>query len=150
LDSSQKTYHALDSFVLEYQNAGGMKDNMKIEINYMLRCHILPPVVRTILLPWSEQELATLCLDPIEIYASKIVAMLNRAAPRDLFDIFMMTQKGFIKKSQEPLLRKCVMFYCAVGSDKVPEQFNFENTLSITQQRIKTDTRTSFTSWYMV
>ena len=139
LGLKSKTYHALDSFVFEYQNAGGMKDNMKIEINYMLRCHILPPVVRTILLPWSEQELATLCLDPIEIYASKIVAMLNRAAPRDLFDIFIMTQKGFIKKSQEPLLRKCVMFYCAVGSDKVPEQFNFENTLSITQQRIKTD-----------
>ena len=28
-----KQYHALDSFVYEYQNAGGMKDNLKIEIN---------------------------------------------------------------------------------------------------------------------
>ncbi len=139
LGLKSKTYHALDSFVFEYQNAGGMKDNIKIEITYMLRCHILPPVVSTTLLPWNEQQLSTLCLDPIEIYASKIVAMLNRAAPRDLFDESMMIQEGCIKKSQEPLLRKCVMFYCAVGSDKVPEQFNVENTLSITQQRIKTD-----------
>ena len=43
-----KTYHALDSFVYEYQNVGGMKDNLKIEINYMLRCHVLAPVRRTV------------------------------------------------------------------------------------------------------
>ena len=41
----------LDSFVYEYQNAGGIKDNLKIEINYMLRCHVLAPVRRTVNLP---------------------------------------------------------------------------------------------------
>lgn len=38
-----KTYHALDSFVFEYVNAGGMKDNLKIEINYMLRAMFCRP-----------------------------------------------------------------------------------------------------------
>ena len=42
LSAKTKQYHALDSFVYEYVNAGGMKDNLKIEINYMLRAHILP------------------------------------------------------------------------------------------------------------
>ena len=42
LSLKSKQYHALDSFVYEYINAGGMKDNLKIEINYMLRCHVLP------------------------------------------------------------------------------------------------------------
>ena len=42
LSPKSKKYHALDSFVYEYQNAGGGKDNLKIEINYMLRCHMLP------------------------------------------------------------------------------------------------------------
>ncbi len=37
LSLKSKQYHALDSFVYEYVNAGGMKDNLKIEINYMLR-----------------------------------------------------------------------------------------------------------------
>ena len=36
LSLKSKQYHALDSFVYEYVNAGGMKDNLKIEINYML------------------------------------------------------------------------------------------------------------------
>ena len=33
LSEKSKKYHALDSFVYEYQNAGGMRDNLKIEIN---------------------------------------------------------------------------------------------------------------------
>lgn len=82
LSEKSKTYHALDSFVYEYQNAGGMKDNLKIEINYMLRCHVLAPVRRTVDLPWLEQELTVLSVDPLEIYASKIVALLNRAVLR--------------------------------------------------------------------
>ena len=91
LSQKSKTYHALDTFVYEYQNAGGMKDNLKIEINYMLRCHVLAPVRRTVNLPWLEQELTVLSVDPLEIYGSKIVALLNRAAPRDLYDIHTFT-----------------------------------------------------------
>ena len=49
-----KTYHALDSFVFEYVNAGGMKDNLKIEINYMLRAHVLPTTRRACLLYTSD------------------------------------------------------------------------------------------------
>jgi predicted nucleotidyltransferase component of viral defense system len=41
LSPKSKHYHALDSFVYEYSNSGGMKDNIKVEINYMLRCHVL-------------------------------------------------------------------------------------------------------------
>lgn len=52
-----KTYHALDSFVFEYVNAGGMKDNLKIEINYMLRAHVLPTTRRAVRLPWNNGEL---------------------------------------------------------------------------------------------
>lgn len=110
LSQKSKTYHALDSFVYEYQNAGGMKDNLKIEINYMLRCHVLAPVRRTVNLPWLEQELTVLSVDPLEIYGSKIVALLNRAAPRDLYDIHTMMEYGLFDESQEPMLKKCVMF----------------------------------------
>lgn len=139
LGLKSKTYHALDSFVYEYQNAGGMKDNIKIEINYMLRCHVLPPVRRTVNLPWLQQKLTVLSVDPLEIYGSKIVALLNRAAPRDLYDIHTMLQYGPFDETQEPMLKKCVIFYSAIGSETVPEQFNFDNVATISQQRIKTD-----------
>ncbi len=49
LSTKTKNYHALDSFVYEYVNTGGVKDNIKIEINYMLRCHVLPVARRFVL-----------------------------------------------------------------------------------------------------
>ena len=55
LSPKSKQYYALDSFVFEYINAGGMKDNLKIEINYMLRCHVLPVSRRAVCLPWTSQ-----------------------------------------------------------------------------------------------
>lgn len=139
LGQRSKIFHALDSFVYEYQNAGGMKDNIKIEINYMLRCHVLPLVRRTVNLPWLEQELTVLSVDPLEIYGSKIVALLNRAAPRDLFDIYTMMQYGLFDESQESLLKKCVMYYSVIGSNTVPDQFSFDNVAGVSQQRVKTD-----------
>lgn len=139
LSQRSKTYHALDSFVYEYQNVGGMKDNLKIEINYMLRCHVLMPVHKTVNLTWLKQELSVLSVDPLEIYGSKIVALLNRAAPRDLYDIHTMITYGLFDESQEKLLKKCVMFYSAIGSDSVPDQFHFNKISLVSQQRIKTD-----------
>ena len=51
LSPKSKSHHALDSFVYEYVNCGGTKDNLKIEINYMLRCHVLPVARREVRLP---------------------------------------------------------------------------------------------------
>ena len=65
-------------------NAGGMKDNLKIEINYMLRAHVLPVSRRRVNLPWQKEPLTVLSIDPLEIFGAKIVALLSRTAARDL------------------------------------------------------------------
>lgn len=139
LSLKSKKYHALDSFVYEYQNAAGMKDNLKIEINYMLRCHVLQPSRRTVNLPWLDSELSVLSVAPIEIYASKIVALLNRAAPRDLYDVDHMLQFGLFDASEQALLRKCIMLYSAIGSDTVPDRFSYDEISKMPQYKIKTD-----------
>ena len=85
LSPKSKNYHALDSFVYEYINAGGVKDNLKIEINYMLRSHILPVEKRTLKLPGADEVVKVLSVAPLEIFSSKTVALLSRTAPRDLY-----------------------------------------------------------------
>ena len=139
LSSKSKHYHALDSFVFEYQNAGGMRDNLKIEINYMLRCHVLEPRRREVRLPWLDRELSVLSVDPLEIFASKTVALINRAAPRDLYDLNNMLKFGLFDESKQELLRKCVVFYSAIGTEDTPTSFSFDSILSIRQNQIKTD-----------
>ena len=139
LSDRSKSFHALDSFVYDYQNAGSMRDNLKIEINYMLRCHILNVSRRTVNLPWFGEKLTVLSVAPMEIFASKIVALMNRAAPRDLYDFHNMLQFGLFDESEQELLRKCVVYYSAISSKEIPTSFSFDAIQAITQNRIKTD-----------
>ena len=139
LSGKSKQHHALDSFVFEYQNAGGMKDNIKIEINYMIRCHILPVTRRKVNLPWLSEELYVLSVTPMEIFASKIVALLNRTAPRDLYDIHNLLELELFDESEQDMLKKCVVFYSCIGSETVHKEFTFESLDKMPQNKIKTD-----------
>lgn len=139
LSPKTKRYHALDSFIYAYQNAGGMNDNIKIEINYMLRCHVLPLSRRPLQLPDSAVRTTVLSVNPVEIFGAKSVALLSRAAPRDLFDLYQMLRYGLIDATEEPWLKKCIVFYSAIASETVPEAFSFNRIDTITKYRIRTD-----------
>ena len=137
---SEKTKHhfALDSFVCSYYNAGGNKDNLKIEINYMNRCHILEPVMKKAYTPWRDDEIMVACVAPVEIYASKTVALFNRTAPRDLYDIYNMIKFRMISDDNRDMYRKCVVFYSAIGAENVPDEFSFECISGVSAQQIRT------------
>jgi hypothetical protein len=137
LSPKSKQYHALDSLVYEYSNSGGMKDNIKVEINYMLRCHVLETEQRDFESSWEAAGVSVLSVAPIEIFASKIVALINPTAPRDLYDIYNLVKSGLIDESEEPLLRKCVVFYSAIGAESPPVEFQFNTIDHVTQNRIK-------------
>lgn len=139
LSPKSKNYHALDSFVYEYVNCGGVKDNLKIEINYMLRCHALPVTRRRVKLPWSKEELTVLSVAPLEIFASKTVALLTRTAPRDLYDMHNMVRYGLFDESEEEMLRKCAVFYSAIGAEQPPERFELNHIGRVSHQQIKRD-----------
>lgn len=139
LSPKSRDYHALDSLVYEYMNAGGVKDNLKIEINYMLCCHVMPVSRRKVNMPWNEDGLTVLSVEPLEIFSAKTVALLNRAAPRDLYDMFNMQKYGLFDETEEQEFRKCIMFYAAVASEKVPKEINLERIGKISAQKIKTD-----------
>lgn len=139
LSSKSKTYHSLDSFVYVYINSAGVKDNIKIEINYSLRCHVLPIERRPIKTSGVFKPTQVLSLAPIEIFGSKIVALLSRAASRDLYDVNNMVRFSLFDEVQEEMLRKCVVFYTAVGADNIMDTFDISRIDSITNYKIKTD-----------
>ena len=139
LSPKSKQYHALDSLVFDYVNSAGMKDNIKVEMNYMLRCHVLQTSQRRFESIWEPAGVSILCLAPIEIFAGKIVALLNRTAPRDLYDIYNLLSYSLFDESEEVLLRKCVVFYSAIGSESPPIEFQLSNIDQVTHHRIRTD-----------
>lgn len=86
LSKNSRFAHSLDAFHYLYQNSGGNRDMIKIELNYSLRAHILEPVQRRILPQAFDDGMTIQMLAPMEIFAAKGNALISRAAARDLYD----------------------------------------------------------------
>ncbi|MHB1395114.1 MAG: nucleotidyl transferase AbiEii/AbiGii toxin family protein [Clostridia bacterium] len=138
-NAKPKNPHSLDSWVYDYIGASGNRDNIKIEINYSLRAHVLPAEERPIITEHFSSVYRVKTLAPIEIYGSKINALLSRAAARDLYDARNMIYFGLFDEPEEALLRKAVVFYATISAKEINKTFDTKAIDSITKQKIKTD-----------
>lgn len=138
-NSKTKNPHSLDSWVYDYIGSSGNRDNIKIEINYSLRSHILEAEKRPIITEQFSSEYEVKSLAPLEIYGSKFNALLDRAAARDLYDVRNMIRYGIFDESQEELLKKCVIFYAAISAKEINKTFDTKAVESITKRKIRTD-----------
>lgn len=138
LSPKTKTPHSLDSLVYEYVNTGGVKDNIKIEINYSLREHVLPLRRMRMQSEIFDGDFEVLTVASEEIYATKTVALLTRAAARDLYDINYMVKYGLFDEAQTEQYRKCVVFYLAVATAVTPLKLDLTAINAIDSHDIKT------------
>ncbi|MCL2060090.1 MAG: nucleotidyl transferase AbiEii/AbiGii toxin family protein [Oscillospiraceae bacterium] len=139
LKEKSKHTHALDSFVYTYKNAAENPDNIKVEINYVMRCHVMPTIITMAQTGGIIADIPIRTLSPVEIFASKIVALSSRAAPRDLYDLNNMVCYYFFSKSEATMLRKCAVFYKAITGDTTVKDFSFRRIEKITPHRIRTE-----------
>ena len=131
---STKNRHALDSFVFNYINIFGNKDNLKIEINYMNRVHIYKPIARNVLIPFV-RSFCVLTLNKFELFGSKIKALIERCTIRDVYDVYYMLKEKVVDENEYGLLKKCVIFYMVIGqtTDRTFEEVltDFYNKITI-------------------
>ena len=139
LKDKSKHTHALDPSVYSYTNAAGNPDNIKVEINYILRCHALPAVEVTAQTGGTFPDFPVRTLSPVEIFASKIVALTSRGAARDLYDLNNMVYFNLFDEPDLTMLRKCAVFYMAVAGDIAASGFSVEPIEKITPHKVKTD-----------
>jgi len=139
LNPRSKTTYSLDSKIFDYINLGGNKDNIKIEINYSMRNHVLVPQEAPIIAePFKDKYLIN-CLNPIEIFAGKINALLTRTAARDLYDVYNMVKFEIFNEGECTLLRKCIVFYKAISTRNIDTSFDISTIDKLTQHKIRTD-----------
>jgi len=128
LSPNTKNPHSLDSWVFYFQNAGGNRDNVKIEINYSMRHHILPVVKKRVTVDFLQFPCEVTTLSPLELVGGKIKALIERTAPRDLYDVHNLLIENVIQPEEQSLLRKIVLFYLVLGSrKKIDLPFNFDS-----------------------
>lgn len=138
LSGASRFSHSLDAFHYNYQNAGGNRDMIKIEINYSLRAHIFEPVYRHILPQAFDDGMAIRMVNPMEIFAAKGNALITRAAARDLYDwCNMMSEELF--EEQRCLFRKCFIFYMTISTDTLNKTFDTAAIDTIDFDKIRRD-----------
>lgn len=136
IKSDSKNHFSLDSWVIGYYNTSGNPDKIKIEINYTLRQHILPVEKRSISTDIFNMEHKILRLSKVELFASKIAALLNRTAARDLYNIYNIVKYGLVEKEEYTLLRKCVVFYKLISSEDRAANFDTSIIDKLTKRKL--------------
>ena len=87
---------------------------------------------------FKDKHLTIHCLNPIEIYAAKICALLDRTTARDLFDVYTLSKYDLFDKEEKILLKQCFMLeYIAVCGYKL-ENMKIDNIEKLKRQDIKT------------
>lgn len=138
LSDGSRFMHSLDAFYYQYINAGGNRDMIKIELNYSLRAHILEPVHRRILPEAFDDGMMIRMVAPMEIFAAKGNALINRAAARDLYDWGNMMQEKLFEEDRD-MFRKCFAFYATISAETVNRNFDTSAIDSLNFDRIRRD-----------
>ena len=138
LNPNTKNPHSLDSWAFYFQNSVGNRDCIRIEINYSMRNHIFPVEKRKINVDVFDIAYEVNTLSILELFGGKLKTLIERTAPRDLYDVYNMLLYNIIRQEEQDLLRKIILFYLAVGSKEkitLPISINKINYLNYKQIR---------------
>ena len=139
LSTASRFNFSLDAFHYQYQNSAGNMDNIKIELNYSLRSHVLKPIKTEILTDVFEERFEIRTLAPMEVFAAKTNALISRAAARDLYDFNNMVYYGLFDSDEKDMFRKCIIFYNSISQEKVNKTFDTSAIERLTFQKIRRD-----------
>ncbi len=138
LSDDSRFSHSLDAFHYNYQNAGGNRDMIKLELNYSLRAHIFEPVYKSILPKVFDDGMKIRMVNLMEIFAAKGNALITRAAARDLYDWCNMISEALFEE-QRDLYRKCFVFYMTISADTLNKSFDTSAIDTLDFNKIRRD-----------
>ena len=108
--TDSRFHHALSSLSFQYTNLFGGRDRIEIEINYVNRVHILEPIRKTVSID-GIPDFSVLVLQPKELFATKIAALIGRGKPRDIYDVWLIDKSDYNTPDVMADLRRYALFY---------------------------------------
>ena len=133
ISSKSRGSAILVSRTYAYINAYGNRDNIKVEINFIDRIHILPIVNRKI--NYFDKEVMINAPLEEELFAMKICALIDRSKPRDLYDTFRL--KNDFLNLEKDKLRKLTVFYLSLDGIFELNENSFKGIEAVSQDSIK-------------
>jgi len=104
--------HAGGKWYLRYPSALGQSANLELDLNFMFRIPLWPPVTRDSRTIGSYRSNEICVLDIHELAAGKLAALLSRRASRDLFDVRQLLTTASLNRE---ILRICFVVYGGIN-----------------------------------
>ncbi|MGQ3890161.1 nucleotidyl transferase AbiEii/AbiGii toxin family protein [Legionella sp. CNM-1927-20] len=104
--------HAGGKMVWRYPSALGQMGNLEIDLNFMYRIPLWPIELKSSCAVGSKQIHNIPILDPHELSAGKLVALIDRKTGRDLFDAYHLLTETTLNISK---LRLALIVYSAIN-----------------------------------
>lgn len=125
-------------FAERAKKTGFIRDNLKVEINYSMRDHVLQISELPARTDFLEKSFPVKVLSPLELFGGKINALIGRTAAKDLYDVDNMIYYGIFNETELPMLKKCFLFYYAIGSSKkFDDTFELSGIDNLNRKEIK-------------
>jgi len=121
-------------YFLKYTNASNNIDRIKVEVNLLHRLSVLDSEQKYFLSPFGNSNLSINTLQGPELFAGKILALMDRMAPRDLYDIYTLLQEKI--EFDKTLLKKIFIFF-GCFSRKNFRLYHPDSIENITEEEIK-------------
>ncbi len=125
--------HAGGKWRLQTQSAFGGSFSLELDLNYLMRIPVFGVQSRS---PYPLDEdyiFESQIVSFEELFAGKIKALLDRSAPRDLYDVFRLSESGF--QLNFPNLRKNVVLF-GITCDDDWRRNDFRTIDRIDQQKV--------------
>ncbi len=127
--------HAEEQNILLYTNCVGNRDRLKVELNYLERLPVLPIVAEAVKHPFETiGPVSVPVFQYEELIAQKTRALITRATPRDLYDIYLFSSAA--KHFDWNLYRKLTIFYLCLAKDDV-RKIDIGKIEAVTRQDIR-------------
>lgn len=122
-----------------YINIRGVKDHVKVEVNYLDRLpvgQIVGPTFPTFFADLQQFPVRTYSFE--ELAAQKIRAYIERGEPRDLYDLYQLSMKG---AGREEVRKYTVVYYCMAADEaKSPEDL-VESAKTYDEEKLSSELR---------
>ena len=131
----QESNHSMEQYIIAYNDVTGNRDRVKVEINFSERIPVLPVVNRRVNHPFDilgDLEFPTFTYN--ELVAQKTRALITRATPRDLFDVYYLSVDQ--ESIDKDIYRKLTIFYLCLTPQDV-RKMNSDLIRGIDQRDIK-------------
>jgi len=127
--------HANETWVLRYRSVVGPQDHVQIDVNFLMRVCLYGPESRVARFAAGPEPISFPVLTIEELMAGKAVALLDRAAARDLYDAYCFARDGV--PHDRTRLRRAFILFAVSALPRTIWDYDAGRANRVTEERIE-------------